>query len=162
MKRPAARLRTSAHRALLLAAALGAGAPSPAAAAPRCTFTSATSLSFGAYDPFAAAPLDSTSTLVYKCPGGQPLRISLDRGGGPGFAQREMRAGANVLRYNLYLDAARTVIWGDGTGGSSIGPGVTAPGGGGNTVAYVFGRVPAAQDPVVGAYGDTIRVTFEL
>jgi spore coat protein U-like protein len=162
MKRPATRPRTSAHRALLLAAGLLLAAAPGAAEAQSCSFAFATDLSFGTYDPLATTPLDSTSTLLYRCPRGQALRVSLDRGQGPSFAARELRAGGETLRYNLYLDAARTVIWGDGTGGSSIGPGVRVDGPFGTTVAYVFGRVPAQQDPVVATYRDTIRVTFDL
>jgi spore coat protein U-like protein len=70
--------------------------------------------------------------------------------------------GAERLLYNLYLDAARTIVWGDGTGGSQTGPMVTTRGAGGTTTAYVFGRIPAGQDVAAGVYGDTIRVTFEL
>jgi spore coat protein U-like protein len=153
MKRPGLRL--------LLLAALGA-APVAARAAPTCSFAAGNPLAFGPYDPFATAPRDATSTLVYRCPPGQGVRITLDAGASGSFATRELRQGSEVLRYNLYLDAARTVVWGDGTGGSSAGPGVTSRGPGGVTTAWVFGRIFAAQDPVAGAYGDTIRVTFEL
>lgn len=35
------------------------------------------------------------------------------------FSSRYMLSGANRLYYNMYTDAARTVVWGDGTAGSS-------------------------------------------
>jgi spore coat protein U-like protein len=116
------------------------------------------------YDPLAAAHADSSATMSYKCPPGQPVRISLDGGlsGTASFAERALTMGNERLLYNLYLDAARTIVWGDGTGGSRVGPGVTTRGALGTTTAYVFGRIPAGQDAVAGAYGDTIRVTFEL
>lgn len=145
--------------ALLLAAL--AAPPGLALAAPRCSFGAASALAFGPYDPFAVAPTDGTSTLTYQCPPGQPLRVSLDPGSSGVFAAREMRQGGEVLLYNLFLDAARTVVWGDGTGGSSIGPGVTTRSGG-TTSAWVFGRIPAGQDVVAGAFADTVRVTFDL
>lgn len=137
-------------------------APASARAAPTCSFGAANALAFGTYDPLAATPLDSQATLTYRCPRGQRVRISFDTGLSGAFAAREMRMGNERLLYNLFLDAARTAVWGDGTGGSGVGPGVVAPGGMGTSVAYVFGRVPAAQDAVAGLYSDIVRVTFEL
>ena len=155
MKPPPLRLR------LLFLAALAA-APSLALAQASCNFAVGSALAFGPYDPFATSPRDAASALVYRCPPGQSVRISLDRGLSGSFASREMRQGSESLLYNMYLDAARTVVWGDGTGGTSTGPGVAVRGPGGTTVAWVFGRIPAAQDAVAGAFGDTIRVTFQL
>ncbi len=152
--------RPALRRAALVAASLLA--PATVRAAPTCTFGAAGALAFGTYDPLASAPLDSQSTLSYRCPRGQHVRISLDAGLSGAFAAREMRMGTERLVYNLYLDAARTAVWGDGTGGTGVGPGVAAQGGLGTTVAYVFGRVPPAQDAVAGLYSDTVRVTFEL
>ncbi len=146
----------------VLAAAAVAIAPCAARAAPACSFGVANALAFGVYDPLASASADSSSTLSYKCPQGQPIRISLDAGLAGTYAARAMTSGTERLLYNLYLDAARTIVWGDGTGGSQVGPGVVAHGAGGTTTAYVFGRIPAAQDVAAGTYGDTIRVTFEL
>ncbi len=146
----------------VLAAAALALAPAAARAVPTCSFGVAGALAFGVYDPLSASNADSSSTLSYRCPQGQPLRISLDAGLAGSFAAREMTMGSERLRYNLYLDAARTIVWGDGTGGSQVGPGVVSHGASGTTTAYVFGRIPAGQDAAAGTYGDTIRVTFEL
>jgi spore coat protein U-like protein len=137
------------------------GAPGNASAAPQSTFLVASDLAFGAYDPLSAVPLDSTATIRYRCPPGQITRITLDAGASGSFAWRELRSGSEVLRYNLYLDAARTAVWGDGTGGSSSGPGQTSTTGG-VTTAWVFARVPASQDVSAGVYSDLIRVTIEL
>lgn len=153
------------NRAALLRATLAAAAllaPAAARAAPTCTIGASGALAFGTYDPLSAVPLDTQSTLSYRCPRGQRVRISLDAGLSGAFAAREMRMGSERLLYNLFLDAARTAIWGDGTGGSGIGPGVVAQGSLGTVVAYVFGRIPAAQDAAAGLYTDTVRVTFEL
>ncbi len=150
------------RRASTVLAAAALLAPWAARAAPVCSFGVAGALAFGVYDPLSAANADSSSTLSYKCPAGQPLRISLDAGLAGSFAARAMTAGSERLLYNLYLDAARTIVWGDGTGGSQAGPGVVTHGASGTTTAYVFGRIAAGQDVAIGTYGDTIRVTFEL
>ncbi len=151
---------------IVLAAAAAALAPSAAraqkAVGPTCSFGVANALAFGVYDPLAAAPTDSSSTMSYRCPAGQPLRIALDAGLAGTFDARALTMGSERLRYNLYLDAARTIVWGDGTGGSQVGPGVTTHGAGGTVTTYVFGRIPAGQDVAAGTYADTIRVTFEL
>lgn len=151
-----------ASTVLALLAAAAALAPSRALGVPTCSFGVAGALSFGVYDPLAATPTDSSSTMSYRCPKGQPVQISLDAGLAGSFAARALTLGTERLLYNLYLDAARTIVWGDGTGGSQSGPGVTTHGAGGTTTVYVFGRIPAGQDVAAGTYGDTIRVTFQL
>jgi spore coat protein U-like protein len=138
------------------------GAVPPADRGRTCSFGVGNALAFGVYDPFATAPLDSTTTLTFRCPPGQAPQISLDPGSSASFAARELRSGSERLLYNLYLDAARTTVWGDGTGGSSVGPGAVSRGALGTTTAYVFGRVTAAQDVAPGTYSDTITITFQL
>ena len=70
-----------------------------------------------------------------------------------------MRSGGNSLSYNLYLNAARTTIWGDGSGGTSVHGPVAAPLLGSVTV-NVFGRITARQNVGVGAYSDVIVATI--
>lgn len=152
--------RRNASVVLLAAAAL---APVGARAAPACIFGASTALAFGAYDPLSALPTDSTSTLSYRCPQKPPpLRILIDRGLTGSYAARELRQGAEVLLYNVYLDAQRTIVWGDGTDGSRVGPMVVVQGDAGTRTVYVFGRIPAGQDAALGVYSDTLRVTFEM
>jgi spore coat protein U-like protein len=136
--------------------------PAGAAAAPTCQFLVANALAFGTYDPLAAAPLDSSSQLQYKCPGAQPVRISIDAGQSGTFSARELQSGSERLLYQVYLDAQRQIVWGDGSGGSSVGPLVTSAGAQGSTTAWLFGRIFARQDVAAGAYADTLRVTLEL
>lgn len=152
----------SRGRALLgLAVAAALASPAPARAA-SCSLTTATSIGFGSYDPFAAAPLDSVGTLVYRCSRGVPVVVTLGPGAGGSYAQRALRAGGERLAYQLYVDAARTRVWGDGTGGTVVGPGPESPGALGTRIARVYGRIPAGQDATPGTYGDTVLVTFEF
>jgi spore coat protein U-like protein len=69
-----------------------------------------------------------------------------------------MRSGNAVLEYNLYTSAARTVVWGDGSGGSHV---MTA-GKSQSTDLSIFGRNPAGQEPAVGSYTNTILITVEF
>jgi spore coat protein U-like protein len=161
MSRPMLARPVNARRALSAAAMCALLLPGAAAATPQCNILVASTLAFGRYDPISPAPLDSSAQLQYRCPPGQPVRISIDAGQSGTFAARELRNGAEVLRYNLFLDAARTRVWGDGSGGSSIGPLVVSMAAGVNT-AWVFGRIAAGQDVSPGAYADTLSVTLNF
>lgn len=124
---------------------------------------SATLIVFGSYDVLNAAPHDITGTLVYRCQGrDKNITITLDRGGAASFATRRMLGGGNQLFYNLFMDAARTVIWGDGSGGTQFlfvrnpqpnNRDITVP---------IFGRIPPSQNVGVGSYNDTITVTLNF
>jgi spore coat protein U-like protein len=69
-----------------------------------------------------------------------------------------MRSGNAVLEYNLYTSAARTVVWGDGSGGSHV----MSAGKNQSTNLAIFGNIPEGQDPEVGSYADTILISVEF
>ena len=128
-------------------------------------------VAFGAYDPLAATPDDSTGTVTVTCINTGPANtrvnysVALSAGASGAYSQRYMRAGTPRLNYNLYRDAARTIVWGNGTGGSSLITGTLAvgPGQGNGTKSAtytVYGRAPALQDAAPGTYADTIVVTL--
>lgn len=119
-----------------------------------CT-VSAEAVSFGSYDVFSNQSLDSTGNIsLTSCLVGIGYSISLSPGGGS-YASRSMANGAHRLDYNLYTDAARTIIWGDGTGATAVVSGLWL-----TTVhRTVYGRIPARQNAYVGSYSDTITVT---
>ena len=119
--------------ALMAWVALCAG-PMPEARAAQpgaCTVNSA-GLAFGDYDPNALSPTDAIANVTVECQTKRtPFSATLDRGAGT-FAQRQMVQGGERLGYNIYLNAARSVVFGDGTGGSS-GVSCISGGGGGCT-----------------------------
>lgn len=154
------RRRARALRRAILSActALFAVISQPSLAAPSCTFTSVTAVSFGAYDVFAAVPNNNgVGGLTIRCigGGGPSFAVTLSTGQSNSYAARVMKSGANQLTYNLYTNSARTVIWGDGTGGSSM---MTAAANSTTTLS-VFGQIPAGQDVPVGTYTDSITAT---
>ncbi len=151
----------------LLAAAASLLA-STAAKAETCT-VSATTMAFGTYDIFAAAPLDSTSAVQVTCTSESPprvrYRVELSTGQAGSFSPRAMTNGTSQLNYNLYLNAARTRIWGDGTGGTRVirrRYNLPPPGSTQTDIHTVYGRVFAGQNVSVGTYLDTITVTVEF
>lgn len=88
--------------------------------------------------------------------------ITLSRGNGPSFTNRRMVNGSQQLSYNLYQDTGRTIIWGDGSGGSSSYL-IRNPQPNNQDIRLpIFGRIPAGQSVRVGAYNDTITVTLNF
>ena len=59
------------------------------------------------------------------------------------------------MNYNLYTDATRTAVWGDGVGASNVsatGTSVDLP---------IYGRIPARQTVPAKGYTDAITVTID-
>lgn len=132
-----------------------------ASAASRCRVESAASLRFGAYTSTDHKPLDTTSYVSYSCHDVDPgdviyLQFSRSRSGD--FMPRRFTGPGPGFEYNIYLDAARTAVWGDGTAGTvdyeahpPEGRTVTVP---------VYGRIAPGQNVWAGAYDDTLVVTL--
>jgi spore coat protein U-like protein len=128
--------------------------PLAGASAQSCTATLQGDLIFGNYDPISGADVDAQTRLRLRCPRVLSPRVYLSKGSSPTYDARTLLSGTEVLRYNLFVDATRSTVWGDGTGIS-----VAVDPGAGNTNTNIYGRIPGNQDPVVGAYGDTITMT---
>jgi len=136
-----------------------------ACAAARATVTSCTvtagGVAFGIYDPTSPGPLPSSATIAVDCTvvnGNNPVTIALSAGLSGSFATRTMSSGPDTLSYNLYLDAAYSQVWGDGTGGS-VTDTRSVTHGRPSFTATVYGLMPAAQSAGAGTYNDTITVT---
>jgi spore coat protein U-like protein len=89
--------------------------------------------------------------------------VALSRGFSGSYSPRKMSGGGGSLSYNLYLDAARVTIWGDGTGGTFPLQGTlllspTSPVQ--QVIHNIYGLIPALQDVYAGAYTDTITITL--
>ncbi len=131
------------------------GAPAEAA----CTLRVDAAVAFGSYSIFAPTPLDTTGRFDLFCTFPSwfiPYSISLSRGNSGTYTDRRLISGSEFLLYNLYRDAARTIVWGDGTGGTQVATGQY------NILRIffnVYGRIPALQDAAVGVYSDTIVIT---
>ena len=127
----------------------------PATAAANCS-VSTTGVSFGAYDPFAAGHLDSAGTISISCDAPIAYAIALGTGAGS-YALRTLLSGPHQLGYNLYSDSARTMLWGDGTGGSTVVTGQDS-----SAIHTVYGRIPARQNVHIGTYVDSLLITVSF
>jgi spore coat protein U-like protein len=131
----------------------------PIAEAKNCRILLAQPIVFGNYDPVLPGNLDTTGQLTIRCSNNTPnVTIKLDAGIGGSFNPRYMQGPVDQLAYNLYLDAARISVWGDGTSGTgvayytSIGRLLTVP---------IYARTPLGQAVGPGVYSDTVVVTVE-
>lgn len=134
-----------------------------------CTFFTS-GVAFGVYDGALTTPTDSTGNATLRCThiGGGAVKtsytIALSRGASGSFVQRQLRAGNSVLNYNLFTDATRTRVWGDGSAGSAIVAGTLLVNPGNfviNEAAHpIYGRIPAQQSADSGNYADQILVTL--
>jgi len=146
---------------LALAAASLVLVAGPARAAIQCTITTVSAVSFPAYDVFNTLPTDGQGSVTYTCKGvGQnTVTMDLSEGGSGVFNPRQMAKGSEKLAYNLFLDAGRGTIWGNGTGGTGrYGP--FLPPNNNPVVVTIFGRIPAGQDVTAGTYGDSVTLTL--
>ena len=124
---------------------------------PSCKLTSAPTLGFGALTPLANN--DAQTNITWVCTNGFNTVVKLGGGGSGNIGARAM-GGAGSLPYQLYTDAARTSVFGDGTTGNTVavsGVGYSSPGN-----VTVYGRVLQANAAVAsaGAYSDTVQITI--
>ena len=148
------------------------------ARAQSCDVTVPLAPAFGQYDPVgahAAAPNDTASGSVrVECiPQGNakvPFSATLDLGQhSTGGLVRRLRSGANHLGYQIYLDGARSQVFGSPGGGVGVSCTTgessgycTGSSAGSTRIATfpIFGRMPGGQDAAPGTYTDTLAVTI--
>jgi spore coat protein U-like protein len=128
---------------------------------------STTPLVFGQYVPSRNVPSDFTATLNLTCVASGTTSatfqgtIGLIGSGEPGG--RDLADGRHRLRYQLFVDPARTILWGDGSGDTRTLPtsgtvGPTAPM---RQTFTIYGRILARQtDAAVGNYRDQITAVL--
>ena len=120
-------------------------------------------VSFGVYDPLSLSPLDTIGRLTYRCEGrDHNISIGISRGNAPSFNPRQLRMGAETLNYNLFVDVARTAIWGDATGGTTTLFVRNPQPNNSDIQVNIFGRIAAQQSTAAGTYNDTLTVTINF
>ncbi|MBK6006615.1 spore coat protein U domain-containing protein [Ramlibacter ginsenosidimutans] len=156
----AIRVTAVALHALLVATASTAGACS----------VSATSMAFGPYEPLtfagklASADRTADATVSVVCTAissGGSYTITLGPSSqGNSIIPRYLThdAGGPGMAFNVYLDGAYSMVWGDGFTGAVISG--TIPGGDSTSSHTVFGKVPAGQGSLqAGSYSGSLTMT---
>jgi spore coat protein U-like protein len=122
---------------------------------------STTGVNFGTYNVFSPAPVDSTGSITFKCAFFDfNISVALSPGNSGTFATRTMRKGAETLPYNLFRDAARTTVWGDGTAGTGLYTNTWPVGQ--TIVLTIYGRIFAGADVSPGSYTDTVTAVINF
>jgi len=121
---------------------------------PSCTIN-ATDLDFGVKGVLSTA-ITGQSSLGVTCTQGASWSVVLDGGAAGNSAARKMASAAgDTVTYNLYRDAARTLVW-----GSSIAQQATGTGTGASQNLPVYGSVPVQTTPRPGVYSDRVVATI--
>lgn len=122
-----------------------------------CQITAA-DIDFGTFAVGTTAQYDGQGNVVVTCASGTtPYTVALSSGVANSYTPREMRQGSPLLavQYNLFTTAARTTVWGDGSGAT-----VTQASTAGQQQTFTaYGRVPAGQAVTPGVYLDTVTAT---
>lgn len=135
----------------------------PSTAKAACS-VSASGVSFGSYSMLTPSPRDSSGSVTVSCTVLLALFMTINTdlsvGNSGSYSLRQLANGGNNLNYNLYMDAGRSTIWGNGSSGTSrqvysalLSIGTT------NLPYVVYGRIPAGQGSPGGVYNDTIVVS---
>ena len=121
-------------------------------------------VTFGRYDPLSGAENDATGAVVITCTQGAVCDIALDAGGHPrqpgNIATRRMKPAQldGSLPYALFVDDARTTLWGNQFASN---PRFVTHTGNGQPQKYpVYGRIAAGQFVPAGLYTDTVIATL--
>ena len=120
-----------------------------------CSIDATNDVLFGAYVPPAAKT--TTGSITISCSPAERYSIDLSTGNSGSYPIRQLDSGGNTLDYNLYTDAAYSIIWGNGLGPTGhVLEDVAAAGG----VYTIYGRIYPGQSPASGVYTDAITITL--
>lgn len=126
-----------------------------------CVLQGTNPVVFGAYDVYASSNLEVMGGVRYVCIVSLTIRVDLSTGSSGTYAMRTMKkvGGTETLDYQLYLDPAKTQVWGNAANNGTYryGPyiGLLVA-----TTIPIYGVVPKQQNVSTGTYTDTVVVTF--
>jgi spore coat protein U-like protein len=127
-------------------------APQSHAANPNvtCTTTGISNMAFGNVDP-NSSQTDTTATISWSCnntggTGTGTVCFSIT----DGLTTRNMTLSSNNLAFQVFVDAARTVVWGNtATTNNAVTSGISFPAGITTGATTLYGRVTAGQTSAV-------------
>ncbi|MBZ3927457.1 Csu type fimbrial protein [Xanthomonas citri] len=124
----------------------------------RCNAYVTTDLDFGSIAGSIDTAIDRSSTISLACTNRTAWNIGLDNGSNASGSVRRMRhaSSANYINYELYSNTGRSNRWGTVIGVDTL----SGTGNGTTQTVTVYGRAPAPQLPIAGAYTDTVTVSI--
>ena len=132
-----------------------------ATAEARCVFvTWPTVVTFGNYSVFQPTPLEVTSSVQIQCNPNSSGTLTLTRSStSNSYTPRMMARGAELMPYNVFLDAAGTEIFGDGNNGTTVSVSVNAEPQDKNFIIPMYFQAVPGSDIFAGTYTDTLTLT---
>lgn len=113
-------------------------------------------LDFGQYNAVEGGDLNATTDIGVTCTIDTPWTLQLSGGSAGSVLARAMSHGESRLAYNLYTDATRSTVWGNGQQGGTV----SGTGSGTAQTRTVHGSIPTGQTQVPGgAYQDLVIAT---
>jgi spore coat protein U-like protein len=143
----------------------------PAAATATCSglgcscSVSASNVNFGVFNPLSGSALDGSGNIQVTCSAlvavSASYEIRLSKGGGS-YSLRKLQGPTGAINYNLYTNASRSLIWGDGTSSTfTVSDTISSLLTSANKTHTVYGRIPSGQTTVApGTYTDSIIATI--
>jgi spore coat protein U-like protein len=122
-----------------------------------------TAFSFGIFSPLTQTGRLAQSFVSFNCPY-VVAEIDLSPGTSGDVGGRSMTSGGGgrqaSIAYNIYLDAARTIVFGDGAAGSSA----YVPGSGISQGSFpIYAEIALGQSNVAASdYSDTLSITIRM
>jgi spore coat protein U-like protein len=119
-------------------------------------------LNFGAYDDASPESVLTTATIDLRCGGiGESSHAIVTAGPSANtgdYQTRELAHGDSRLRYQVYINPSRTIVWGDGTRDTQP---VLVPGPADRRSFTVYGGIFNGQSGEVGRYSDVLVITVQ-
>lgn len=118
-----------------------------------------------AYDPTVASTSIVQSSATINCTRGtgdsatMAYTLAADNGGNPKGINNQASFGANVIRYDVYMDGSCGTQW---KGNTTFNGPLVFPSGQLSATANItyWGCLPAGQNVAAGIYGDSVRMTL--
>jgi spore coat protein U-like protein len=126
-----------------------------------CTVIGTSDLAFGTYTSSTRRPLDAVTFFAFTCNGVQihdVVAIQISRSQDGGMLPRHMLGVDDAFEYNLYLNAGRSQVWGDGSMGT-FAPQLH-PQDGRTMSLPIYARAAPGQHVRPGTYADTVIVSL--
>lgn len=157
-------------RNTLACAWLGCGLLAPAVAVAATCTLSASAVAFGSYDTIQNTPNDTTGSLTVTCTPGvsDPVTtayvLTIAGTGSGSDAVRSLTFSTYRLYYQIYADAGRSIVWGNGgssgagVAGTTTSVATLTPG---VRLHTAYARMPALQTVKPGLYTGSLLVTIQ-
>ena len=146
---------------LILAVIALAALSSPARAGNCSWVTTPTNITFGNYSVFGSTSLVATSSYVFRCTPNTNATLTFTTGANSTtYFPRYLASGANTIGYNVYDDAATSIVIGNGSGGTTSRVVFNSTAKDKDYDDIVYGKVIEGSDLAPGTYTDSITANL--